>query len=228
MSTVRPATQSAADVAAAARVDALWNWAFLDPLFGKGYPEGIAKNLGALVRGGDLKTIATPQDFLGVNYYASLIIEANPSGSGAPKQAAWPVSLEQTALFPVEPAGLTQVLLDLHNRYGKRPLYITETGFALDKETDWDSQINDVRRIRYVDSYLAAAAAAKGKGVDLRGIFYWSATDNWEWASGFKTRFGMIAVDMKTQRRAPKRSLSQFGSQVRRHFPDAVHAGRQK
>ena len=217
---IRSPSQEPADLKAAAFADTLWNWAFLDPLFGRGYPAILEPLLAPLVQDGDLATIAAGKpDFLGVNNYSDIYIKADGVGI---QQADWPVDVERTDYFPVQPAVFESVLTGLCDRYGNIPLYVTETGFAIDKAAPWETRINDERRSRYLDSYLSAAASAKTKGVDLRGLFYWSATDNWEWSEGYTKRFGLIAVDPKTQRRGAKRSLAKFGEQVRRHFPDAV------
>lgn len=132
-----------------------------------------------------------------------------------------PASLPRTALLPFEPDGMTEALTWASKRYGPIPIYVTETGFALPGETAWDSKLNDPQRLEWLDRYLAAAARAKAGGVDLRGLFYWSATDNWEWAKGFEKRFGLIAVDPVTQRRANRTSLSRYAALVRKHFPSA-------
>ena len=81
--------------------------------------------------------------------------------------------------------------------------------------------MKDRQRLVWLDQYLGAAAKARAQGVDLRGLFYWAATDNWEWAQGFAKRFGLIAVDPATQARANKRSLARYAALVRKHFPDA-------
>lgn len=222
---VCPASQSDADRGAAALVDSLWNWAFMDPLFGRGYPDLVGNLIAPLIKNGDLETIAASPDFLGVNYYCRLPVAASDEAPGF-QIAPWNPDLEQTALFPIEPDGLTEVLLDLKQRYDL-PLYVTETGFALDGEDDWETLIQDDRRENYVEQYLAACASAKAQGADLRGIFYWTATDNWEWAAGFSKRFGLIAVERETQRREAKNSLAAFGEQVERHFPNALASLRQ-
>ncbi|WP_295638098.1 family 1 glycosylhydrolase [Novosphingobium sp.] len=217
---VRPETPGKPDdVAAAARMHAIANTAFLDPLFGKGYPDSFAPLVAPLVKPGDLDTIATKFDFLGVNYYARLYVRGVPGPVGF-EVAEAPKVLPRTAMQPVEPDGLTEALVWASERYGPMPIYVTETGFALRGETTWDSGLKDQQRLTWLDQYLGAAARARAQGVDLRGLFYWSATDNWEWAQGFAKRFGLIAVDPATQARANKRSLARYAALVRKHFPD--------
>ena len=218
---VRPETAGKPeDVAAATRMHAIANTAFLDPLFGKGYPDSFAPLVAPLVKPGDLDTIATKLDFLGVNYYARLYVRGVPGPKGF-EVADAPTALPRTAMSPVEPDGLTEALVWAKERYGPLPVYVTETGFALPGETAWDSGLKDRQRLVWLDQYLGAAAKARAQGVDLRGLFYWAATDNWEWAQGFAKRFGLIAVDPATQARANKRSLARYAALVRKHFPDA-------
>src|SRR5581483_8420967 len=187
-----------ADRAAAATYDALHNRLFSDPLFGLGYPEGFD---GLPVRDGDLATIAAPIDALGVNYY-------NPTGITAPSSSDSPLPFEITELtgyevtdfgWPVVSEALTELLLDLHGRYGK-PVYVTESGCAYEESPD------DPRRIAYLSSHVDAVDAALAKGADVRGYFVWSILDNFEWAEGYTKRFGLVHVDYATQARTPKSS----------------------
>lgn len=215
---VRPETPGKAeDVAAATKMQALANGAFLDPVFGKGYPEAWAPLFAPLVKPGDMETIATKLDFLGINYYARVYARAVPGPAGF-MPVDPPASLPRTGLFPVERDGMTEALTWARDRYGPIPIYVTETGVALAGETAWDSKLNDAERAAWLEQYLAAAAKAKAAGVDLRGLFYWAATDNWEWAYGFSKRFGLIGVDPATQRRANKSSLARYAALVRKHL----------
>jgi beta-glucosidase len=217
----RPASPTPEDARAAAALDMFWNGAFLDPLFSKGYPAPVAPRMATLVKAGDMDIIATPLDFLGVNNYSRIYARATHTAPGF-EIGAFPNDLPVTAGFPVEPGGLTDALLLVRSRYGQIPIFVTETGFALTNEPNLRAELADDRRIAYLDQYLAAAAAARVQGVDLRGLFYWAATDNWEWAKGFTARYGMIAVDPQTQARAAKLSLGRYRGLVSRHFPDAV------
>lgn len=223
VASARPVSNEPADIAAARKFEQIWNWAFLDPLFGLGYPAGLAEKIAPLIRDGDLDLIAAGPDFLGVNYYCRVPIEATTTSAGFQLSTDFASDLERTEYFAVEPDGLTESLLLLRDRYGDLPLYVTETGFAFGGK-DIEDRVHDPDRTRHLDSYLAAGAAARDKGADLRGLFYWSATDNWEWANGFTRHFGMVAIDPVTQRRLPKESLAQFRGLVGRHFPGRLPA----
>lgn len=90
----------------------------------------------------------------------------------------------------VRPAGLYEALLQLA-RYQK-PIYVAEAGLA--DETD-------SKRAEYIRVQIEAMQRALCEGVNVRAHFYWSLLDNYEWALGFKKRFGLIAVNYETQER---------------------------
>ncbi|ORT88324.1 hypothetical protein B7G54_05455 [Burkholderia puraquae] len=127
---IRPAGPRDEDRKAAGLVDMLWNRAFLDPLYGHGYPEPLDHSLASLVQPGDMDVIAAKPDFLGMNYYSRIYVRANPSVPFGVEQAEPPADLPRTAYFQVEPDGMTEMLLRLHRDYGAPEIYITETGFA--------------------------------------------------------------------------------------------------
>ncbi|MBG0566499.1 family 1 glycosylhydrolase [Actinoplanes sp. NEAU-A11] len=109
---------------------------------------------------------------------------------------------------PVEPDGLTELLLRLHRDYGPVPLYVTENGAAFDDEPD------DTERVAFLDGHVRAAHAALSAGVDLRGYFVWSLLDNFEWAEGYTKRFGLVHVDYATQRRTLKASAHWYARTI--------------
>jgi len=120
-----------------------------------------------------------------------------------------PAQYERTELgWPIVPQGLTQMLLELRERYAETlpPLIITENGMALADAPDADGRVDDPRRVRYLQDHLLALRKAMEGGVDVRGYFVWSLLDNFEWADGYRPRFGLVHVDYPTQRRTPKTS----------------------
>ena len=107
--------------------------------------------------------------------------------------------------WEIHPQGLHDLLTGLHREYTLPPVYITENGMA-HAERLQDGVVDDAPRIDYVRRHLEAVAAARADGVDVRGYFYWSLMDNYEWDSGYDKRFGLVYVDYATQRRIPKSS----------------------
>jgi beta-glucosidase len=215
-----PASDGAADVAAAAAYDTLHNRTFTDPLLLGAYPDlsafGIAETGPGCVRDGDLAVIAAPVDALGVNYYTPTRVSALPD-SPLPFQLEPIPGYPVTAFgWPVIPAGLTELLTMLRNRYPDRlpPVYVTENGCSVADEPDADGVIDDQPRIGYLDGHIRAVADAIIAGVDVRGYLAWSLLDNFEWAEGYHQRFGLVHVDFATQRRTPKSSFGWYRDMI--------------
>jgi beta-glucosidase len=219
---VRPADPDAqGDLAAVRLIDGLQNRIFLDPVFGRGYPAdvlAVARRFGPLdwLRDGDEQTIAAPLDLLGINYYFPAVVQARP-GEREPAAAPYPGSEEIGFVRPpgpvtemgwvIEPAGLTWLLERLARDYPAVPILITENGAAFDDRLDGAvARVPDPRRVAYLDGHLRAVHAAIARGVDVRGYLVWSLLDNFEWAEGYRKRFGVIYVDYSSQARVPKDS----------------------
>jgi beta-glucosidase len=221
---IDPASDEPADRDAARRIDALQNRVFLDPLLRGAYPADLLGDLNGTadlrhVRAGDLTTIATPIDVLGVNYYTRHIVAAGADGDvngpspypGADHVRFTMRGLPRTAMgWEIDPGGLEEVLLRLHHQYPKLPLVVTENGAAFEDRPGPDGVVEDADRIGYIDGHLRAAHRAITAGVDLRGYFAWSLLDNFEWAEGYSKRFGLVYVDYPTQRRVPKASAAWY------------------
>ena len=88
--------------------------------------------------------------------------------------------------------GIHDVIVAFGKRYPGLPLVVTESGIATASGT---------RRAENVVRVLEAIDRARSEGVDLRGYYHWSLTDNFEWAEGFKPRFGLYTVDYATYAR---------------------------
>ncbi|MGW7076213.1 GH1 family beta-glucosidase [Streptomyces sp. NPDC054866] len=209
-----PASPSAEDTEAADFYDVLLNRLFADPLILGLYPDGI----GELMPGGDieadLKVIAEPVDWYGINFYqptkvgAPLPDSTEFSGLTLPPELPFsPRELEGHPVtdfgWPVVPESLTELLTGFRDRYGDRlpPLVITENGCSYEG-------IDDQRRIDYLDGHLRALHRVLEEGVDVRGYFVWSLMDNFEWAEGYRQRFGLVHVDYSTLERTPKASYA--------------------
>ncbi len=211
--------ESPADAAAAHRLDGYINRLFLDPVLGDGYPRDLAALLRPVtdfgfVRDGDLDVIATPLDFLGVNYYSSHLVRR--PGAGGPGTAdpvpqvdaevVRPAGPTTTMGWALTPEAFTELLLRLHARSPGLPLYVTENGIACADYADPAGAVKDPERVAFLHAHLAAAHAALAAGVDLRGYFVWSLLDNFEWSFGYSQRFGLVHVDYPTGWRTPKAS----------------------
>lgn len=225
----RPASDDPEDVRAAHLADLQMNALYLDPLFGRGYPRDLVEHyrdvtdLG-FVRNGDLDAIHRPPDFLGVNYYRIHTVTADPDRAGgvgglAGALGAWsfpPPGVPVTALdWPIEPFGLTDLLVDLHREYAPRRILVTENGAAFEDRLGPGGAIDDRDRIAYLAEHVDAARRALAAGVPLEGFFVWSLLDNFEWAEGYSCRFGLVHVDFDTQVRRQKASARWFQDLIR-------------
>ncbi|MFJ5267438.1 GH1 family beta-glucosidase [Streptomyces sp. NPDC088358] len=210
------ASRSPEDVAAADFYDLLLNRLFADPLLLGRYPEGIGELMPGYPEGveADLKVIAEPLDWYGINYYQPTSVGA-PQGTeiefgGLTLPAELPFSVRELEGYPVTdfgwpvvPEALTELLVGFHERYGDRlpPVVITENGCSYEG-------IDDQERIAFLDGHVRALHRASEQGVDVRGYFVWSLLDNFEWAEGYARRFGLVHVDHDTQKRTPKASYA--------------------
>lgn len=196
------------------RADEFWNRTFLDPLYGKGYPLSVMPLVSQYIKNDDLDVIAFKPEAIGVNYYCRIYIEPNeqvPVGF-VPDLDGAPQAVIRTDEYFFEPDGMIEILRWVDDRYGQPTIYLTETGFAIKDATPKDGVVRDPLREKYLKAYLRAAHDSINQGVDLRGIYYWSATDNFEWAEGLSKKFGLIQIDPQTLQRTPKSSLNYYGS----------------
>ena len=209
-----PASSSAADRAAARHADGIINRWFLDPLSGQGYPEDILRSYGdrmAFIQAGDLDKIATPLDFLGVNYYARNITRSSEvnEAENAP-QTIFPIDEFTEMDWEVYPQGIYQILERLHSGYDFPAFYVTENGAAFRDQISPNGQVEDPDRVSYIERHLKMILKAIASGVPVRGYFIWSLLDNFEWANGYSKRFGLIYVDFQTQQRILKTSAKWY------------------
>ncbi|MCL7453020.1 MAG: GH1 family beta-glucosidase [Anaerolineae bacterium] len=212
-----PASEAPEDVAAAREAMFAINpsthfnhaW-FGDPMVLGEYPEDLLQHFRRdwpSIRPGDMETICQPLDFYGLNvYFAEAAVGAGhrvEPGTGPQGRGDRPGYTMMG--WPVWPESIYWGLRFLWERY-ELPLVITENGLA---NTDWphlDGRVHDPQRIDYLARYLLQVKRALDEGVDVRGYFVWSLLDNFEWARGFRPRFGLVYVDYEDQQRRLKDS----------------------
>jgi beta-glucosidase len=214
-----PASPSEADRDAALRFDGSFNRWYLDALHRGRYPEDVVLDLsrqGRLPGGempwvepGDLATIATPTDFLGVNYYSRAILRSDrvPESANAARTLHEAGADERTDMgWEVFPDGLRDVLVRVHREYRPEAIHVTECGAAYDGGPETTPRLTDSRRRDFLGRHLVAAHRAVSEGVPLRGFFLWTLVDNFEWEHGYTRRFGVAWLDRATQQRIFKDS----------------------
>jgi beta-glucosidase len=209
-----PASDSVEDIAAAREAMFAvadpnhWNltW-WSDPVFLGRYPEDGWRLFGKdapQVAEGDLEVIASPTDFLGLNIYQGAQIRCGAAGKPevVPTPAGFPLSAFN---WPITPEALYWGPKFAHERYDK-PILITENGMSCRDWPSLDERVHDPQRMDFLTRHLRELHRAIREGVPIEGYFHWSALDNFEWADGYKERFGLIYVDYATGRRIPKDS----------------------
>ena len=201
-----PASDAPEDQAAAAVQDAIFNRWFIEGITRGTYPAEALAGLAPHMPTGweaDMALIGQKLDWLGVNYYTRHIHAAAP-GAPWPATREVPGPLAKTQMgWEIYPEGLEGFLTRLaRDHVGDLPIYVTENGMA---NADVPG-VDDEARIRFVAQHFAAAQRTIAAGCNLRGFFYWSLLDNYEWAEGYEKRFGLVHVDFKTFARTPKAS----------------------
>ena len=204
-----PYSDSEEDIKANEATDAFENRWYVEPIAGKGYPQRGVELLGweqKEIQAGDLETIATPIDFLGVNYYTR---QTRRAGS-TPAPQTLPVTDMGWEIYP---QGINELLTTLHQRHQFKQYFITENGAAMPDKADASDNVDDQDRIDYIHDHLQQVHLAMSDGVPVKGYFAWSLFDNFEWAFGYSKRFGIVRVNYDTLERTPKASARWF-SQV--------------
>ncbi|KAI0911438.1 family 1 glycosyl hydrolase [Ustulina deusta] len=217
------------DIAAADRkIEFAISW-FADPVYFGKYPDSMRKQLGdrlpeftpeeaALVKGSN--------DFYGMNHYTADYVK-HGTGEAAPDDFLGNLTTHSTNkhgevigpetqsfwLRP-NPQGFRNLINWLSKRYGYPPIYVTENGTSIKGENDlsFAQILDDQFRVDYFRDYVRAmAAAVADDGCDVRGYMAWSLMDNFEWAEGYETRFGVTFVDYDNgQKRTPKKSAMEM------------------
>jgi len=209
--------------------DAMLNRWWMDSILKGSYPESLL-SLGSMVtnsiQGGDLAEISRPIDWIGVNYYQdSRSVPEDPKASSATTldstgggkmpgssgiRPADPVGEVTDFGWSTTPEGLKNLLVMLRDDYENLPeIFITENGCAYD-DPMVDGKIQDQRRIDYLNAHLVSVREAIKLGVKVSGYMVWSLFDNFEWAEGYRQRFGIIHVDFETQKRTLRESAKWY------------------
>jgi beta-glucosidase len=220
LSYIESATNKQEDIEAAKRRDLAFNRWFMDPLFGRGYPQEMiawyGKNM-PQIKDGDLDCMSAKMDFMGLNYYTRCLVAHNPEDSHIKAKQVYRAHIKRAEFDEWEcyPEGLYRVLIQIKEQYGNIPVYITESGTSLPDKICEDGCVHDSERVEYFRRHFAAAWQAIQEGCALRGYFVWSIYDNLEWAFGYTKKFGLVYIDRE---RNLKRIIKDSG-----HFIASVY-----
>lgn len=154
-----------------------------------------------------LNKIKNHMDYVGLNFYFFDLLKfkfpmhkLDMNYNFAMNRPKDPKTIQRSDMgWRTFPEGIYHALLDL-KKY-KKPIYITENGIA---------NARDDMRKDYIRQHLHWTAKAIAEGADVRGYFYWSLTDNYEWTSGFDPKFGLVEINYETLGRTIRPSASIF------------------
>ena len=212
-SPVEPISPLKRDVQAAQRANALLNRLFIEPALGLGYPVQELPFLKLIdkrfARPGDRERLAFNFDLIGLQHYFRVVVEHSVL---VPYLWARDVSPNRRSVeavtemgWEVHPASMLQILRQFSLYDGSHKLVVAESGAAFYDRVE-EGQVVDTARMAYHVQCLQQVRQAKAEGIDLAGYFVWTLLDNFEWAEGYRPRFGLVHVDHRTQQRIIKQS----------------------
>ena len=216
-----PAGDAESDADAARRFHAFTNLWYLQPALSGSYPEAFEHGdvlERMAVQDGDLERVRAPLDFIGVNLYSRSCVRtvdddpiglhARPTGMGGHQGPRTDFGWE------VWPEALYDMLMQLTRDFDGPVLEVTENGCSYGDGPGSDGVVRDMRRIEFYQGYLEAVGRAIEDGADVRGYHAWTLLDNFEWAEGYRQRFGLAYVDFATGERTLKESGRWYGRVV--------------
>ncbi|MBU3820570.1 beta-glucosidase [Flavobacteriaceae bacterium XHP0103] len=210
-SQITPYRNTPRDILAAKKADALLNRLFIEPILGLGYPTEhvpVLKRIEHYINPEDENNMVFDFDFIGVQNYTREMVKHH-----------WFVPYLRAKIVPASKRKVKSTLMDWEvfppsiynmikqfNQYeGVKKIIITENGAAF-PDTLINGEVNDTDRKHYLQAHLEQVHKAKKEGANVDGYFVWTFTDNFEWAEGYRTRFGLVYTDFKTQERIVKSS----------------------
>lgn len=214
-----PVIEDQRNIEAARRATRDRNAQFLTAVMEGAYPESYLRREGAnapRIEAGDMKAIATPLDFVGLNVYEPNYVRADDSPQGY-------AIVEPPASFPrmaspwiyVGPECIYWAVRNACDLWRPKAIYITENGCSSDDMMNTEGRIEDTDRLMYLRYNLTNLHRAVSDGYPVKGYFLWSLIDNFEWDDGYSKRFGIHYVDFSTLKRIPKLSAEWYREVIR-------------
>jgi beta-glucosidase len=166
----------------------------------------------------ELRIIGSPLDFVGLNVYTPTYVRAADAAPGyevVPCSKSHPRTAASWQFFG--PEALYWAPRLVHKIWNVKEIYISENGCATADDPGAEGLVRDSDRIMFMRAYLGMLQRAIAEGVPVRGYFHWSLFDNFEWTSGYATRFGLIRVDPAAHKRTAKLSAALYAEMIRRN-----------
>ncbi|SJZ73522.1 glycoside hydrolase family 1 protein [Garciella nitratireducens] len=221
-------SQNPADLEAANITDLFFNRSFLDPVVLGNYPKElvhILQKYGILpiTQKEDFELIKNNTiDFLGVNYYQPRRVKAkenlpNPYGVFMPEWFFDNYEMPGRKMNPyrgweIYEKGIYDIMINLKKNYRNIESFVSENGLGVESEEKFlkDGYIQDDYRIEFIKEHLKWLYKAIEEGCNVKGYHLWTFMDNWSWTNAYKNRYGLIAIDLNTKKRTPKKSAYWF------------------
>jgi len=208
---IEPYSHKQKDIDAANRADAFINRMFIEPVIGLGYPVTdipVLRKIARYIQPGDMDNLKFDFDFIGIQNYTREIVKYSfftpYVNASLVKAKDRKVPLTEMG-WEVYPPAIYQVIKKFDSYPQVKKILITENGAAF-PDTFKDGSIADADRIAYLQSHLEQVLRARKEKCKVEGYFIWTLTDNFEWAEGYRPRFGLVHVDFNTQQRIIKDS----------------------
>jgi beta-glucosidase len=223
LSPISTITSSLNDKIACNNCDGFFNRWFLDPIFRGEYPTDMVNlfshkvNDFSFIKEGDLDKISIENDFLGINYYSSIVVKYS-------KDKDWlfefiDQDIKKTDMgWPITPLKLKELIHRIRNQYTNLPIYITENGAAFKDELTEDGKVDDKDRIDYIKAHLKVLCQLNKEGMNVAGYYLWSFMDNFEWAHGYSKRFGIVYIDYDYLKRIKKESFYAYSKIIKNRY----------
>jgi len=193
---------------AARRLDVMLNRLFIEPSLGMGYPSEelpFLRKIEKYIQQGDDEMLKFDFDFVGIQNYFRVISRPSLIPFIWANRVKPESEAEMTEMgWEVNPEGIYNIIMQFA-KYPVKEIIVTENGAAFPDQLV-DGKVHDVQRINFYKHYLQQILRAKKDGANVKGYFAWTFIDNFEWAEGFRPRFGMVYNDFKTQQRTVKDS----------------------
>jgi beta-glucosidase len=214
-----PLTETEENIQAARKAFGELNARYITAVMEGAYRDCYLQEQGAdapVFTDAEMKVIASPLDFLGMNMYTPSLIRKADTPSGyerVPFAASHPrMHMPWLALGPQITYWAPRFAKEL---WDVEAFYITENGCAADDLQTLGGEVLDTDRLVYLRAHFQSAARAVAEGWPLKGYFVWSLLDNFEWAYGYTRRFGITYVNYQTQERTPKLSAHWYRDVIR-------------
>ncbi len=221
--------QNPEDVKAAHIADLCFNKSFLDPAIKGEYPKDLVEFLKQndvlpQYEQKDIDTIKNNTiDFLGVNYYRPRRIKAKES-EVIYKDVFMPDNYFDEYDMPgrkenpyrgweIYEKGIYDICTNIRTKYGNIPFFISENGMGVENEQKYinaEGYIEDDYRIEFIKDHLKWLHKGIQEGANCKGYHLWTFIDCWSWTNAYKNRYGLISLDLKTQKRTIKKSGKWF------------------